>query len=317
VRTRRRVRGLVWLVQLVCVWPSLCAMPDRKSRARVERLLRGEFCSDDLTNLFLYARNRCDGRESVAEIGHFVAHPDERDRGIVTRATQEWFITARYHFSKYNLPLNSPKNVLKLPPVAQDFFRIAVSRIDPKSFRKITDKTGWPRQEADRFMSKLAGRLTRNPDGTWALPKKLADKELLLYTWLTRVIVSKPAFEADRLCDDFLATLKSNSPISKDEIRTHGDTLRTLVQLYAVTVMHNCPVQVGDGTNVQLIAGHDKGNKIHVSAPIPVDKPQFMISPMFLTNLDSASHCHPTLLTMNFWGDFEIELGRDQRLTPL
>jgi hypothetical protein len=57
-------------------------MGDPKSRARVQRLLSGDFCPDDLTGLFLYARDHCDGREPVAEIGHFVAHHSERDMGI-------------------------------------------------------------------------------------------------------------------------------------------------------------------------------------------------------------------------------------------
>lgn len=47
---------------------------DAKSLARVRRLLDGGLRLDDLTNLFLYARDRCNGRESVQEIGDFVAH---------------------------------------------------------------------------------------------------------------------------------------------------------------------------------------------------------------------------------------------------
>jgi hypothetical protein len=36
------------------------------------------------------------------------------------------------------------------------------------------------------------------------------------------------------------------------EIRDHKGKLKTLVQLYAVAAMHNCIVQIGDGTTVQL-----------------------------------------------------------------
>lgn len=43
-------------------------MPDAGLRARVERLLRGDLRIDDLTRLFLYVRDRCDGREPVREI---------------------------------------------------------------------------------------------------------------------------------------------------------------------------------------------------------------------------------------------------------
>ena len=49
---------------------------------------------DDLTRLFLYARDRCDGRECVREIGDFVAHHNERFKGLVTRTSRDWFLSA-------------------------------------------------------------------------------------------------------------------------------------------------------------------------------------------------------------------------------
>jgi hypothetical protein len=48
-------------------------MADPGMRARVERLVQGDVRVDDLTRLFLFARDRCDGRECVREIGDFVA----------------------------------------------------------------------------------------------------------------------------------------------------------------------------------------------------------------------------------------------------
>jgi hypothetical protein len=74
-------------------------MPDPKSKARVDRLLRGEFRPDDLTGLFLYARDHSDGRETVVDTGNFVANHDERYIGIITRSPREWFAVVRYHMS--------------------------------------------------------------------------------------------------------------------------------------------------------------------------------------------------------------------------
>jgi hypothetical protein len=67
------------------------AAPIQGLRVRVERLLRGNFRAEDLNRLFLYARDRCQGRESVQEIGDFVAHHDERSKGVVTRRTRDFF----------------------------------------------------------------------------------------------------------------------------------------------------------------------------------------------------------------------------------
>jgi len=137
-------------------------MSDPKSRARVERLLRGEFRPDDLTQLFLYARDHCDGREPVADIGHFVAHHNERDRGIITRSTREWFAVARYHFPRFEPGRFNRIDAQTLPAAAQDYFKIAVNRIDAKSIR---EKTGLRRADTYKIMLDLSGRLTRNADG--------------------------------------------------------------------------------------------------------------------------------------------------------
>ena len=53
---------------------SISAMPyDHMMRARVERLLTGKFRVLDLQDLLLFLRARSDGRETVREIGDFVA----------------------------------------------------------------------------------------------------------------------------------------------------------------------------------------------------------------------------------------------------
>ncbi len=293
-------------------------MPDPKSRARVERLLRSEFRPDDLTGLFLYARDHCDGREPVADIGHFVAHHNERDRGIITRSTREWFAIARYHMSRFRPGGPHPLDANKLPPAAQHYFEIAVNRIDAKLIR---DKTGLRRPDAHRFMLDLAGRLTRNSDETWALPKDCTSTELRLVECVSSVIVVRPAFEAGRLCDDFLATLKSNGLITHKEIRLHKDALKTLVQLYAVAAMHNCVVQIGDGTTVQLRSSPSMGDKqINVLADVREAIPGYpnvaITSSIFTAHTDPIVHCHPDLLTGSAW-NFEIEVSPDKRLAPL
>jgi hypothetical protein len=115
-------------------------MPDPKSRARVERLIRGTFRPDDLMLLFVYARDHCDGRESVAEIGHFVAHHHERDKGITTRATRQFFVTVRFHAPRFAPGGPHPLNAEKLPSVTPDYLRSAALRIDSKHIRRSARK---------------------------------------------------------------------------------------------------------------------------------------------------------------------------------
>jgi hypothetical protein len=108
--------------------PRLSIVVDAKSKARVGRLLYGDFRPDDLTGLFLYARDHCDGRETITDIGAFVAHHNE---GIVTRSTREWFAVARYHASSLG-PHGKSLDCKKMPPATRDYFQIATNRIAAK-----------------------------------------------------------------------------------------------------------------------------------------------------------------------------------------
>jgi hypothetical protein len=103
------------------------------------------------------------------------------------------------------------------------------------------------------------------------------------------------------------------------ELSTHGKTLRMLVQLFSVAAMHNCVVQVGDGTTTQLKAKPEADVKqIWVNAAVPgavPNLPRVNISCSMLTaDVDPAECCHPDLLTKQDW-DFEIELSPDRRLS--
>jgi hypothetical protein len=287
-------------------------MVDAKSRARVERIIRGDFRPDDLTGLFLYARDHCDGRESVTDIGDFVAHHSERDKGIVTRSTREWFLTIR--FNGYFYP-DKPRDLDRMPPPTKDFLEISVNRLDGEILRK---ETKLRRSEAYKLMQKIIERLTKNADGTWFITNVTPIERRLLECacWY---IVSRPAFEADRLCDDFIETLKSNGLITKEEIKQHKKDLDILVKLYAVAAMHNCIVQIGDGTTTQLKARPEiEAKRIEVSAGVPFSgNPAILIaSSMFTVDLDPTVHCHPELISSREW-NFEIEVAPDKKLSPL
>lgn len=82
-----------------------------------------------MSRLFLFARDRCDGREAVQEIGDFVAHHSERTKGIVTRSTKEWFTTARFAIETSGRVLDDPQ---KLPSVTPEYLRANVQRLGLK-----------------------------------------------------------------------------------------------------------------------------------------------------------------------------------------
>jgi hypothetical protein len=233
--------------------------------------------------------------------GHFIAHHNERDRGIVTRATRDWFATARFHMFRFNDSARE-LDAERMPTATPEYLRI-------RRGMGSKGKREW------QVLSDLADRLLPNPDGTWRLPA-LTHTEASLLQIVCSVLVSKPAFDADRLCSDFIATLKSNGLITKEELVSHKESLSVLVKLYAISVMHNCVVLVGDGTKSQLRArAEPKSDTISVFAGVPdtTDSGKLTLaSPMFYINANPADHCHPDLLNESDWS-FEIELDEDRK----
>jgi hypothetical protein len=288
-------------------------MTDAKSKIRVERLLRGEFRPDDMAGLFLFARDHCDGREAVADIGHFIAHHQERDRGIVTRLTREWFAVVRFHMARFvpGGPHEMPAR--QMPSATPDYFKIAARRIGAQTVRS---DTGLRLVEAERHLLAVVSRMTQNSDGTWALPPSMAPAEHRIVQCAASYLVAKPAFEEEKLYVEFIDTLKSNGLISKEQIRTNGEDLRRLVGLFAISVMHNCLVQVGDGTTVQLKGlAISEGNRIGIYAEIPTSYGVAWNTEMFHMDTDVNTACESELIDATW--DFEIELNPGQRLARL
>lgn len=291
-------------------------MPDPKSRARVQRLIEGEFRPDDLTGLFLYARDHCDGREPVAEIGHFVAHHHERDRGIITRATRDWFIAARYHMARFTPFGTQQYRSNTMPRATHAYYLIASSMIAPTDLKRLT---GLRRSEAQEMLNSVAGRMTKNKDGTWALPMDLTSKEIDLINGVGSLLAVRPAFTSDKLSYDFIETLKSNSLITKEELKEHRQRIERLVILYAIAAMHNCVVTIGDGTKTQIRGTAVRPKGIAILAEVPLETYEEKVrvaAPMFQYDEDLQLCCEPELLDGGPW-DFEIELSSSGHLARL
>ena len=209
-------------------------MPDQNMRARVERLLRGDVREDDITRLFLFSRDRCDGRESVQEIGDFVAHHSERTKGIVTRTVKDWVTIVQFRSwlpSEIIDPQRLPRNF----PV---FLQAQSRRLEPAIIKK---STGLTRYEAISCLPSIISKLDQNADGTYRLPAFLKKKELAVIHCFMSHLVANPAFTGERLFSDVSRTLQSNGLLNKSEMQTFSKRAQIFV-LFAAVQMHRCSV---------------------------------------------------------------------------
>jgi hypothetical protein len=290
-------------------------MPDPGQRARVERLLRGDFQPEDLARLFLYARDRCDGRASVQEVGDFVAHHSERTKGIVTRTVRDWYLTVRFH---WQLIETKALDWSRLPSDFDEILLASFRRIPPPM---ISRRIGLTRGDVKKCLPAIIKGLKRNSDGSMSLNSFYTQRELRIIETLADILVAGPAFNNDRLFSDFSATLKSHGVLSHSEMGEFAD-LKPAIGLFAVAEMHNCTVRLADGATIRLKINDVVGaKKIAVSAPILVSvirgSPIFVSSAMFSTEVAAQQGCTAELLALPDPWDFDIELTRDRLLSKL
>lgn len=299
-------------------------MIDAGLRVRVKRLLRGDFRADDLTRLFLYARDRCDGRESVQEVGDFVAHHDERTKGLITRTTRDWYVTAEFAaLAMNNNRLKKPFDLTKLPPDMANFLGASFRRgFGPNHNRSLKEKTGLSRAAAERLLSSIIKNFASNADGTLTVTASHAKTEIELIKYLCSYLAVSPAFNGDRLFDDFRETLKSHGLIQKSEMRDF-EALKAAVALYAITVMHNCTIQIQDGVSTKLTAGANQLIEVSAAVPVPmtgVNSPGGQVklaSSIYETAFDRENYCETRLLAMPRPWTCDLEVTPNMRLGAL
>jgi hypothetical protein len=78
-------------LSFACAVRHRVVMIDDDLRLRAGRLLTGQHRVEDLDRLFLGQRDRHHGKESFREIGDFVAHRAERQKGLVTQVARDVF----------------------------------------------------------------------------------------------------------------------------------------------------------------------------------------------------------------------------------
>lgn len=286
-------------------------MPNPAIRARIVRLLRGDFHAADLQTLFLYARDRCHGKGAAKEVGDFAAHLDERTKGIAAKVTREWCITAWFQFLAWQGGLDFSR----LPAIFPEFLQISFRRADP---RRIRHATGVElKKNAKPVLSALIGKIGTNTDGTLSILQLTVEQSKLLQC-LTSDLTPRPAFDNEKLFSDLAMILAKEEDLEPSEIKSFG-RLKPAVGLFAIAAMHGCTIDIGDGSKIALKASINTASVgdlgVSAAAPVLVLQPGIQFPPgsfasipgrserlimlstaMFTTNLAAATYCTPELL---------------------
>lgn len=265
---------------------------DHNLRVRVLRLLGGVFHESDFNELFLALRQRPRVEPIVEEVGNFVAHREVKNQGIVTKILRNFGTVSKFHYGlvRNKLPLDAQR----LPPIAENILRINIEELDQPDIKK---SCGLKRKPAKALLNSLLQRMTKNDDGTLALPRNLAEQENNLLQFLLGSLRAKPAFDDEALLRDFIRTLEHNKLLEPGE-KNVARSLKAPLALFVLTRLHQSSVILHDGSLASLIASGAGGLLHIIGSSLWEKRGEGSIlggTTMFITSLKVAEYCEGVL----------------------
>jgi len=273
-------------------------------RQRVERYIRGDRRVEDLDRIFLGLRDRCYGFASIREIGDFVAHRDQREKGPVTETVRN-----------IHLSLDSwlHQGEGRFPDLAK------AKRICAANLRTATDvqldaRLGLRREVVKAVLAQAIKKLETDRFD------KVTKREQAVFNYLAGAFIWNPAFTDNQVVED-LATVPTKAGALLGEERDAFNANRAFLALYITALMHDSAVVMDDGSRFDLFAGFDNDQKqIEVKARIELAGwGKRVTAPIciFWTNLNGYDHCSDDLAAMpGIWSGV-IEIDPSGRLAGL
>ncbi|HEO1844806.1 hypothetical protein PGK01_11010 [Acinetobacter baumannii] len=197
----------------------------------LEKIQSGHFDENDIDNLFMKLRPYSSGFEKFREISDFVAHNDERDRGIINRAIENRYLMFKYIRSynpeKGNLIINNsiPLWVIKLityeAEKIEDSYFLLNFNFSRKSFLK---------EVKDSYtIDKKAGTATYNKDS-------ISIEFIQAFSKCLSTLKLNSVLTQDAIIEETIGVLKKNN-VKFDEAKIRNQSNKITVCL--ILLLHN------------------------------------------------------------------------------
>ncbi|RXR30277.1 hypothetical protein [Sphingobium fluviale] len=276
-------------------------MKPTELRQRIERYIRGDCRVADLDRIFLGLRDRCHGLASIREIGDFVAHRDQREKGAVTDTVRDIHLSldSWLHQGEGRFPdLAKAKRIcaanLRTTTDAQLDARLGLRREVVRSVLAQAIR----KMEADRF-------------------EKVTKREQAVFNYLAGAFIWNPAFTDEQVGSE-LAGLLTKAGALRPVERAAFDANCNFLTLYVTALMHDTAVVMDDGSRFELFAGFDNDQRrIEVKARIELAGwGKRVTAPVciFWTRLIGTDHCSDDLAAVPGKWSGAIEIDPSGRL---
>jgi hypothetical protein len=282
------------------------------SRGRVERLMRGEARHDDLRELFFGMR---DENGIISEIGHFLAHPGIRTKGIVWREVTDQLALTKIMESVRRSRIIQSDVPASLPPAMYANLR----RIRTTD---LNEKTGKTRAQATKILKRIFARTVPTGPNRISKPSPKSQEEIDVFICVGTIIKVEPLFSDSDLFDDFCKALQKQGLLQAAE-KSSLDRSKVAITLFALIAMHNRKIDLGDGSTARLAIAPDPKNRLGIYSIADVVKDYGAGATTFATWLVETSlpvpgHCEKGVAAPErhpFTGDLEVNAaGKIQRV---
>lgn len=267
---------------------------DKSLRTRVRRLLAGEYAESHFNELLLALRQRPKRPEVLAEVGHFVAHREERDRGITADSMAEFAVKVRaLHVIQQHAVVGIDPDAI--PVALRHLPQINLRDQGVSRYRKRTGIT-----EIQAILRALESRIVENGNGTFCFRPPLSDRERIVFNALVSEVKIESKLNADQLFNQFRAFLTSHGLLDPSE-RAAAVSLKAPLALFAASRMHQAKLLLPDGNLAELYASGTEGTlRIFGAVPwaIPTGGMVRVAACVFNTGLSVADHCDAELASV-------------------
>jgi hypothetical protein len=288
-------------------------------KRRVDRLWAGERSTRDLDVLFLWLRERSYGNRAVADIGDFVAHSDERGKGIAWQGAQWLFEQIRFMAPRIQGQAkdNPPGSVTGFKEAIRGAFEL--TRPD-----KVRADFGLGQSAVRKLLNSALAACTGLDGKRLVISRLLSPDERRVISHFGNLLVVSPAFTDEILSQQLLVALVKNKLIPPSA-KALTPAFRDFVALFAIEKMHLSKIRLRSGGAADLFASIDatsNGTRVlQVMARAQVDLnniANIFGMPIYSTRLVAEEWCDPSMLqaTTSGWNE-PLEIGPNGKLQML